>query len=137
MVITGEKFGEQLAKSKFEESNHRFDFYLATAALSFYMARSDGKISKQEIEEIGSNLNNILNGEKMTDEIMIEVLKIVSNEHITFAEVRTYLDKISLNLLKLLGMDIEAVIEASEGIQNQEEKARAEYFTYLKERMSV
>lgn len=137
MVITGEKFGEHLANSKFEEAKHRIDFYLATAALSFYMARSDGHISKNEIEEIGSNLNNIINGFDMTDETMIEVLKIVSNENISFAEVTPYLDKISINLLKLLGMDLEAVIEASDGELSEEQRARNEYFNYLKARMKA
>lgn len=110
------------------------DFCLATTALSYYVARCDGNISKEEQLEIDFDLDAIKKNPDIPDAVIAEIERISSNEHISFEYVTQYLDKVSIEALKSLKSDIDEIIEASDGISKEEEFAKQRFEDYLKRR---
>lgn len=110
------------------------NFYFAITSLSYYIARCDGSISKEEQEEIDYNLNTIKRNVDIPDSIKNELVKIIENEFITFEDVEKYLDGVSVKTLKNFLDIIDDIIMASDGMCEEEAEARAKFFTYLKKR---
>ena len=109
-------------------------FYLATSALSSYIARCDGGISAEEQAEIDVDLDAIYKNTDISDSIKKELYDIAHNENIGFFDVKKYLDKISIEELHNLNNDIDEIINASGGINDDEAKAKWLFESYLKGR---
>lgn len=110
------------------------DFYLATTALSYYIARCDGNISEDEQLEIDFDLDAIKKNLDIPEAVIAEIKKISENTSLTFEDVKFYLDKVSLQTLTQLDSDIDEIIEASDGISEEEIEAKQNFINYLNER---
>lgn len=117
-----------------EEIRKYADFYLATSALSYYFARCDGEISEEEQLEIDHDLDAVYKNKDIPTPIKNELYQIANNKNITFDIVKNYLDKVSVDTLKILDLDIDEIIRASGGINEKEKAARNLFNKYLKER---
>ncbi len=113
------------------------DFYLATTALSYYIARCDGSISEEEELEIDFDLDAIKKNVDIPDAIKNEMVKISKNDSVTFDEVKVYLDKVSIETLHKLMDDIDEIIAASDGIEPKEQAAKDEFVAYIEERCNT
>lgn len=117
-----------------EEIKKYADFYLATTALSYFVARCDGNISKEEEWEIEHDLNAIIKNVNVPEEIRNKLAEISSNENLTFEEVKLYLDSISIETLDKLFEDIDEIIEASEGVTSEEAEIKNIFIEYMERR---
>jgi len=117
-----------------QEIKNYADFYLATTALSYYIARCDGGISAEEQAEIDVDLDAIYKNTDISNSIKSELYNIAHNENIGFADVKKYLDKISVEELNNLNNDIDEIINASGGINDDEANAKWLFESYLKGR---
>lgn len=126
------KDGMNEAKSQtVNELKKHNDFYLATTALSYYIARCDGYISEEEQMEIDFDLDAIKKNVDIPNSIKREMDTISQNTNITFNDVKKYLDRVSINVLRNLVRDIDEIIEASDGISPEEAAAKEEFMNYL------
>ncbi len=110
------------------------DFYLATTALSYYIARCDGFISKEEQLEIDFDLDAIKKNMDIPDAVINEMKQIINNTNITFDNVKIYLDKVNIKTLLLLEQDIDEIIDADNEVTEEELQAKKMFTTYLKGR---
>ena len=114
-------------------NKHFVDFILATTALSYYVARCDGKISEEEKLEIAMDLDAILKNQSIPDAVFNEMDKL-SKMQLTFATVQTYLDRVPLATVEKLQQDVEELIRADGKITREEEFARDKFKNYLASR---
>lgn len=110
------------------------DFCLATTALSFWIARSDGSISEEEMLELDFDLDAIKKNKDLPDAVKNELARISLDEKLSFRDVKKYLDKVSVETLQELEKDIEEIIMANGEIGKDEEKAKSKFVKYLRER---
>lgn len=120
-----------------DEIKKYVDFYLATVALSYYIARCDGSISYEEQMEIDYDLDAIQKNKDIPDAIKKELYDISQNVSISFEDVKSYLDNVSNETLTGLRDDIDEIAVASNGINDDERKAIQKFDNYLKKRISV
>ena len=120
--------------STVQEIKKYTDFYLATTALSYYIARCDGSISDEEQLEIDFDLDSIKKNVDIPGAIKTEMMTIAVNESISFEEVIKYLDKVSVETLKKLSDDIDEIIEANGEITDAERKAKEQFNNYIAQR---
>lgn len=118
------------------ELKKHVDFYLATTALSFWIARSDNNISKEEQLEIDFDLDSIKKNAEIPEPIKNEMMGIATNENISFEDVRKRLDKVSVDTLKNLACDVDEIIQASDGILPEEQAAKDKFISYLEGRIA-
>lgn len=117
-----------------EEIKKYADFYLATAALSFFVARCDGEISHEERLEIDHDLDAIYKNADIPDAIKKELYDISQNDSISFDDVKPYLDNVSVETLAKLQDDVKEIAVASDGINEAERTAMQLFDDYLKQR---
>ncbi len=110
------------------------NFYLATASLSYYVARCDGSISEEEKLEIDYDLDAIRKNCDMPDWVKNKIKEIEKKEDISWNEVKMYLDKVGIDTLIKLEKDVDEIIEASDGVLAEEELVRMEFNNYLRMR---
>lgn len=110
------------------------DFYLATTALSYYFARCDGEISKEEELEIEHDLDAIIKNIDIPDPVRQKLAEISTDEDMTFDDVKGYLNKVSIKTLCKLAKDVDEIISASGGICEAEKKAKQVFLDYLEGR---
>ena len=110
------------------------DFCMATTALSFYIARCDGSIDDEEMLELQFDLDAIKKNKDIPDAIKKELQNISLNDKITFTDVKSYFDEVSIDTLVELKSDIDEIIEANGEIAPEEEQAKNEFLEYLKDR---
>lgn len=110
------------------------DFWFASAALLTYAAYCDGEISDEERLEIEYDLGSFFKNKDVPDEIREKFMSILANHEITFEEVKGYLDCVSMETLKAFETDVEEVINASGGVNKDEQRVRDEFKEYLEER---
>ncbi|NCC88575.1 MAG: hypothetical protein EOM05_12070 [Clostridia bacterium] len=110
------------------------DFYLATTALSYFVARCDGNISKEEELEIEYDLNAIIKNVDVPEQVRNKLAEISANEHLSFEDVKVYLDPVSIETLEQLFIDVDEIIEASDGITNEEAEIKNLFIDYMKRR---
>ena len=110
------------------------DFYFATTALSYFVARCDGDISEEEQLEIDFDLDAFKKNLDLPDAVINKVKHISEDTELTFEKVAVYLDNVSLAVLKTLENDIDEIINANNIISPQEQLAKDRFSEYLKER---
>lgn len=110
------------------------DFYLATTALSYYFARCDGKISEEEELEIEHDLDAIIKNIDIPAPVRQKLVEISTDENMTFDDVKMYLNKVSIETLRILEKDVDEIISASGGICEAEKIARQVFVDYLEGR---
>ena len=110
------------------------DFWFASAALLTYAAYCDGEMSDEERLEIEYDLGSFFKNKDVPEEIREKFMSILANHEITFEEVKGYLDCVSMETLKAFETDVEEVINASGGVNKDEQRVRDEFKEYLKER---
>lgn len=119
-----------------DEIRKYVDFYLATTALSYYMARVDGSISKEEQIEIDHDLDALAKNVDIPDAVKKTLKEIRENEELSWDEVVSYLDKVSIQTLEELSGDVDEIIMASDGILPEEQEAKERFEEYLSDRKS-
>ena len=112
------------------------DFYMATTALSYYAAKCDGYISREEQLEIDQDLDAIKKNVDIPDAVKNELQRII-NSDITFDIVKGYLDKVGIETLRKLKRDVDEIIEADGRISSEEQRVRAEFAEYLRKREMI
>ena len=117
-----------------DELKKVYDFYLATTALSYYIARCDGEISEEEQLEIDFDLDAIKKNTDIPDAIKREMDMIARNKYLHFDDVEIYLDKISIENLQSLENDVQEIIEANGEISKEEEFAKNLFINYVEQR---
>lgn len=120
-------------KMTVDELRKRDDFWLASAALSVYIATCDGNLTDEELDEISYDLDPIFKNAELADSLL-KKLEDILKKNLTFNEVVTYLDKVSVETLENLQKDVDEIIMASDGINEAEARARAQFQQYLKGR---
>lgn len=136
---SGEGFERGLNEGKSlaaDEIRKYVDFYLATTALSYYMARVDGSISKEEQLEIDHDLDALAKNVDIPDAVKKTLKEISENEELSWDEVVSYLDKVSIQTLEKLSEDVDEIIMASDGILPEEQEAKERFEEYLSDRKS-
>ena len=121
-------------KETVEEIMKFADFYLATTALSYYFARCDGEISEEEELEIEHDLDAIIKNIDIPAPVRQKLLEISTDENMTFDDVKMYLNKVSIETLRILEKDVDEIISASGGICEAEKIARQIFVDYLEGR---
>ena len=114
-----------------EEIKKHADFYLATAALSYFIARCDGSISPEEQAEIDVDLDAIYKNKDIPKSLKNELYIIANNVNISFKDVKKYLDKISLETIEQLKSDIDEIAYACDGINEDELFAKSQFENYV------
>lgn len=110
------------------------DFFMATTALSFYIARCDGTIDDAEMLELQFDLDGIKKNKDLPDAIKGELENISLNENISFVDVKSYLDEVSIDTLEELEKDIDEIIVANGEISPEEKYGKNEFLEYLQGR---
>lgn len=110
------------------------DFYLATTALSYFIARCDGTISEEEELEIEHDLNAIIKNVDVPEQLRNKLAEISTNDHLTFEDVKVYLDSVSIETLEKLFVDVDEIIEASNGVTSEEAEIKNLFINYMKRR---
>ncbi len=124
---------EGVAKTA-QEIKKLVDFYLATTALSFYIARADGEIDEAEMLEIQFDLDAIKKNKDISEAIAQKLGEIAVNENLAFEDVKLYLNNVGMNTLKELEKDIDEIIMANGEIAVEELEAKDHFIMYLRER---
>lgn len=114
-----------------EEIKKHTDFYLATTALSYYVARCDGELHANEEAEIAMDLDAIFKNADIPNAVKRKIEDIKNNPRLSFTQVTTYLDQVSLKTLRKLANDVTEIIEADQIITPEEKAAQAEFEAYL------
>lgn len=131
------KCGEYEGNCQSADEIHKYaDFYLATTALSYYMARVDGSISEDEQKEIDYDLDALTKNVDIADGVKKKLKEISENEELSWEEVVSYLDKVSIQTLERLSEDVDQIIMASDGILPEEQEAKERFEEYLSDRKS-
>lgn len=117
-----------------EEIKKFTDFYLATTALSYFVARCDGNISIEEEQEIAMDLDAITKNLDISDSVKKEINMLKKNVNLTFEDVTIYLDRVSVATLKKLQSDVNEIIEADNVITKEEAEVKEQFASYLKSR---
>ena len=117
-----------------DELKKEIDFFLATTALSYYIAKCDGEISEEEQLEIDFDLDAIKKNADIPDAIKREMDRIARNNYLRFDDVEIYLDKISIENLQGLENDVQEIIEANGHISEEEEFAKNLFLNYIEQR---
>lgn len=117
-----------------KEIKKHTDFYLATTALSYYIARCDGNISEEEQLELDFDLDAFKKNLDLPDAVIQEIKSISSDASLSFEKVVSYLDNVSLAVLKTLENDVDEIIIANGTISPTEQLAKDTFSTYLRER---
>ncbi|MBK5261261.1 MAG: hypothetical protein JJE17_01660 [Peptostreptococcaceae bacterium] len=121
-------------KETVEEIMKFADFYLATTALSYYFARCDGEISEEEAWEIEYDLDAIIKNVDIPTPIRQKLAEISTDENMTFDDVKLYLNKVSIETLRILEKDVDEIISASGAICEAEKVAKQVFVDYLEGR---
>lgn len=58
----------------------------------------------------------------------------MTKKDLTFDEVEMYLNEVSVRTLEQLGRDIDEIIEASDGISPDEQRAKERFVSYVERR---
>ncbi len=126
--------GVNEGKAKTYSQVERFtNFYLATASLSYYIARCDGSISEEEKLEIDYDLDAIRKNCDMPDWVKKELVEIESKA-LAWWQVVRYLDKVGIDTLERLKNDVDEIVEADNTILPQEKAAKETFEKYLESR---
>ncbi len=110
------------------------DFLFATTALSYYTARCDGSISKEEQLEIDYDLDMIKKNCDMPDQIKNKLDEIKNNENLNWDEVIRYCDEVGIDTLRKLKADVAEIVSADSVITKEEKKVIEDFNEYIKER---
>lgn len=119
---------------RFKTKDRYADLCLATTALSVYAAAADGTITIEEYMEMDINAFAINKKGMISNEVMEKVKDLYDKHNITWEEVVTYLDKLSFDELLSMEEDLSDVINASDGISEEEEQVVRQFNTYVNSR---
>ena len=111
-----------------------YAYSFALVALTMYVARCDGDVAEQEIEQLKSSLKHLCADENVPQAIKDELDAIACNEGLSFEDVRLYLDNLSIATLDSLLIELDEAIKADDKITAEEESARLEFEEYVAER---
>lgn len=111
------------------------NFCLATTAISYFFARCDGDINDDERIEIQYDLDAIIKNKDLPVELRNKLAEISLNENLTFDEVKSYLDGVSIETVKEFQKDIDEIILADGELTDSEIEAKKLFDDYLNERM--
>ena len=104
---------------------------IATIAVISYFAKVDGNVSNEEKELLQETIDNMINEKNISNTARREINEIVESDIITFDKLTTYLDKISIEKVVQFKDLIENVISASDGLTEQEAKAKEKFNAYI------
>lgn len=107
---------------------------IAVAALLYYFAGCDNKVSDEEAVVIEEIIAPIVEKEGVTNAVLAEMAVIKGLKPFTFVNLRKYLAHVSVDALEKFGTLVEQVISASGGVSTVEKEAKAKFEDYLKER---
>ena len=107
---------------------------IAVVALMMYVARCDGNVAKEEIARLMLSLKHVCIDENVPEAIKMELNEIACNDALTFDDVASYLDKLSVTALEALRVDLDEAIEADGRVSPEEIEACARFDEYVKAR---
>jgi len=113
------------------------NFCLATTAVSFFFARCDGEISKEERLEIQFDLDSIVKNKDLPVEIRAKLAEISLNTGMKFDDVAYYLDQVGIETVLEFQKDIEEIILADGTVTEEEKKAKQQFDGYLQRRLEA
>lgn len=129
------KDGVQESKAKSAKEIKKYaDFMLATTALSFYAARCDGRISKEEQLEIDYDLDSIRKNTDLPDQVKNKLLEIEKDVNLSWKEVIKYLNKVSVDTLERLYNDVDEIVKADGKVTKKEKEVMKNFSDYLAKR---
>lgn len=113
------------------------NFCLASAAISYYFARCDGRISEEELLEIEHDLDSIIKNKDLPEALKNQLAVIAKKKDITFDDVKVYLDGVGIDTLKELAKDIDEIIFADDDITLEEQEAKEKFEVYYNVRLEA
>lgn len=133
------KYGVEKGVALGEEDIQRIYLYPALAGISmaYYMARSDGSISREEKWILDSKTDDLIKNPEIPPVVVKEVKKIIKNQDISFKDVREYLDELSFENVKRIYSSIIQIAEANGTVTTQEKRILGEYEDYLTEQYNI
>lgn len=133
-------FRDGIKQGAYLSAEKRFEFYYAYIATLCYFLRCDGTFSSQEEEWLRDGLQFLKLDGGLPEDVREQIQNIASAEDITFDDVKTRLDAISITSLESIAENIQSAIEADNVVTPEEEAAErlfAEYLTARTARISV
>lgn len=127
---TGVRKGKNIAVNNMRQIF--IDPILARVAVSYYIARADGKITESELRILNEKTGQIINNPDIPNPIKKEAKSIASNKNINSEIVISYLEKLNELTLASIMFDVTTIAEV-EGINEKEQEAISlieEYILY-------
>ena len=123
------------AKLGAEEASKVFIYpVLAECSIAYYMARVDGKISKEEKEILEQSFGKLIKKESIPTPIVKEIKKIQNKKDIDFEFVKEYLNKIDIRGVSDIKKTIFEIAKATDGVSESEQRVITELEDYVMER---
>lgn len=126
------------AKLGAEEASKVFIYpVLAECSIAYYMARVDGKISKDEKMILDQSFGKLIKKESIPAPIVKEIKKIQNKKDIDFEFVKEYLNKTEVKGLRDIRKTIIEIAKVSDGISQNEKNVITELENYVNEREAL
>ena len=123
------------AKLGAEEASKVFIYpVLAECSIAYYMARVDGKISKEEKEILEQSFGKLIKKESIPTPIVKEIKRIQNKKDIDFEFVKEYLNKIDIRGVSDIKKTIFEIAKATDGVSESEQRVITELEDYVMER---
>ncbi len=110
---------------------------LAECSIAYYMARIDGKITKEEKAILDQSFGELIKKESIPEAIVKEIKTIQNKKDIDFDFVKTYLNKSDIKGLSDIKKTIASIAKASDGVSDAEKTVITEFDNYIKERKEL
>ena len=110
------------------------DVVLATVALSTYAAAVDGEVSIYEYMESDINVATLNKQYHLSDDLSHTVDALSMKHSITWDEVKDYLDALTPDTLASLKAAMDNVVNASDGVNEEESKVLSQFNEYIESR---
>lgn len=110
---------------------------LAECSIAYYMARVDGKISKEEKGILDQSFGELTKKSSIPDPIIKEIKKIQKKKDIDFEFVKTYLNKTDIKGLSDIKKTLLEIAKATDGISETEKSVIEEFEDYIAERTEL
>lgn len=107
------------------------DSMLGKIILCYYVAKVDGSIAPEEQVEIDSAVKEFFSNSKVSPAAKNELNKVLHMENLSFAIVEHYLNRVEPSILISFARDVDAIVNASDGVMPAEAKAIDMFKTYV------
>ncbi len=130
--LAKQKLTAEKAEKALNEHKEHADYLLALTALGVSMARVDGKIDEEEINELNDYVNGV-SGERLPKHIKDKMNEIIKNPP-SFNEAMEYIDRVAIDKIDDIRNLLVMVMEADGNIDLAEESFLRAFDIHLERR---